>query len=73
MPPLASSDASVDQLDAMIDLFVDEYEAAGPTTLAPRVVRQRRAVDALLSGHQLPTNGSGCTAPPAAYPACSGT
>jgi transcriptional regulator with XRE-family HTH domain len=49
-----TSEASLDQLDAMIDLFVDEYEAAGPATLAPRVVRQRRKVDALLSGRQLP-------------------
>ena len=48
------SEAGLDQLDAMIDLFVNEYEAAGPAALAPRVIRQRRKVGELLDGRQLP-------------------
>ena len=44
----------MDQLDDLSELVVEEYETAGPTVLAPRVVRQRRQVEELLGGRQPP-------------------
>lgn len=49
-----TSDAALDQVDAVIDLVIEEYESAGPAALAPRVVRQRRQLDALFAGVQMP-------------------
>jgi tetratricopeptide (TPR) repeat protein len=49
-----TSDTALDQIDAVIGLIIEEYETAGPASLAPRVVRQRRQLDPLFAGVQLP-------------------
>lgn len=49
-----TSDAALDQIEAVIELIIEEYETAGPASLAPRVVRQRRQLDELFAGVQLP-------------------
>jgi len=49
-----STDELLTQLDRLVSAVVDEYEASGPSALAPRVLDQRRAVETLLRGHQHP-------------------
>jgi transcriptional regulator with XRE-family HTH domain len=45
---------TLDQFDEFVELIVSEYETMGPAQLTSRVIRQRKRVDELLNGHQLP-------------------
>jgi tetratricopeptide (TPR) repeat protein len=49
-----STDALLTRMDRFVHAVVEEYEASGPSALAPRVLHQRRAVETLLRGHQHP-------------------
>jgi transcriptional regulator with XRE-family HTH domain len=49
-----TSDETIKQIEDVVELIVDQYETSGPVALAPRALRQRRLVDELLSGRQLP-------------------
>lgn len=49
-----TSDEALSQLDDMIELVIGSYETTGPKELARRVVQQRRRVEELLNGRQLP-------------------
>lgn len=45
---------TINQLENIIELVVNSYESSGPNALAPRVIRQRKTVQDLLSGRQHP-------------------
>jgi tetratricopeptide (TPR) repeat protein len=49
-----TSTEALDHVDHLINLFVEEYETAGPAVLAPRALRQRQLVTKLLDGRTLP-------------------
>lgn len=47
-------DPEIDHLDSIVQLIIDDYETSGPVQLSTRVVRQRKIVQGLLLGTQLP-------------------
>ncbi|WP_131787477.1 helix-turn-helix domain-containing protein [Protofrankia symbiont of Coriaria ruscifolia] len=48
------SPAVLAHFDVLISAIADEYETAGPGSLAPRVLKQRRRMQGLLDGRQPP-------------------